>query len=76
MLDGEDYPRFIWRTTEATIKPLSQVDGGICVGRRWGRPHGRVVAPCPQPLFRLASEPEGSSSTTRSWPYSSASRSC
>jgi uncharacterized protein YhfF len=26
MLDGEGRPRFIWRTTEATIKPLSEVD--------------------------------------------------
>jgi uncharacterized protein YhfF len=26
MLDGEERPRFIWRTTEVTIKPLSQVD--------------------------------------------------
>jgi len=26
MLDGERRPRFIWRTTEVTIKPLSQVD--------------------------------------------------
>jgi uncharacterized protein YhfF len=26
MLDGEGHPWFIWRTTEVTIKPLSQVD--------------------------------------------------
>jgi uncharacterized protein YhfF len=26
MLDGEGCPRFIWRTTEATIKRLSEVD--------------------------------------------------
>ena len=26
MLDGEGCPRFIWRTTEVTIKPLSEVD--------------------------------------------------
>ena len=26
MLDGEGLPRFIWRTTEITIKPLSEVD--------------------------------------------------
>ena len=26
MLDGEGRPRFIWRTIEVTIKPLSQVD--------------------------------------------------
>src|SRR5207237_7965575 len=26
MLDGERRPRFVWRTTEVTVKPLSQVD--------------------------------------------------
>jgi uncharacterized protein YhfF len=26
MLDGKGGPRFIWRTTDVTIKPLSQVD--------------------------------------------------
>jgi uncharacterized protein YhfF len=26
MLDGEGRPRFIWRTTEIMIKPLSEVD--------------------------------------------------
>jgi uncharacterized protein YhfF len=26
MLDGQTRPRFIWLTTEVTIKPLSQVD--------------------------------------------------
>jgi len=26
MLDGKGRPRFIWRTTDVTIKPLSQVD--------------------------------------------------
>jgi uncharacterized protein YhfF len=26
MLDGERRPRFIWRTTEVTLKPLSEVD--------------------------------------------------
>jgi len=26
MLDGEGRPRFIWQTTEVTIKPLSEVD--------------------------------------------------
>ena len=26
MLDGKGRPRFIWQTTEVTIKPLSQVD--------------------------------------------------
>jgi uncharacterized protein YhfF len=31
MLDGEGHPRFIWRTTEATIKPLSQVDDAFAL---------------------------------------------
>jgi uncharacterized protein YhfF len=26
MLDGEGHPRFIWRTNEVAIKPLSQID--------------------------------------------------
>jgi hypothetical protein len=26
MLNGEGLPRFIWRNTEVTIRPLSQVD--------------------------------------------------
>jgi uncharacterized protein YhfF len=26
MLDGRGHPRFIWRTTEVTIKPLCEVD--------------------------------------------------
>jgi len=29
MLDGERRPRFIWRTTEITIKPLSEVDAAF-----------------------------------------------
>jgi uncharacterized protein YhfF len=29
MLDGQKRPRFIWRTTEVTIKPLSQVEGAF-----------------------------------------------
>ena len=28
-LDGEGHPRFIWRTTEVTIQPLSQVDEAL-----------------------------------------------
>jgi uncharacterized protein YhfF len=31
MLDGEGHPRFIWRTTEATIKPLSRVDDAFAL---------------------------------------------
>ena len=29
MLDGEGRPRFIWRTTEVMIKPLSEVDEAL-----------------------------------------------
>ena len=29
ILDGEGRPQFIWRTTEVTIKPLSQVDEAL-----------------------------------------------
>jgi len=32
MLDGEGRPRFIWRTTEVTIKPLPQVDEAFAWG--------------------------------------------
>jgi len=32
MLDGEGRPRLIWRTIEATIKPLVEVDEAFCVG--------------------------------------------
>jgi uncharacterized protein YhfF len=33
ILDGAARPRFIWRTTEVTIKPLSQVDGAFSTAR-------------------------------------------
>ena len=36
MLDGEGHPRFIWRTTEVTIKPLSQVDEAFAWDEREG----------------------------------------
>jgi uncharacterized protein YhfF len=54
MLDGEGRPRFIWRTTEVTIKPLSQVDEAFA----WDEGEGdRVVAGCPSPLFPSGSDP-------------------
>jgi uncharacterized protein YhfF len=52
MLDGEGHPRFIWRTTEVTIKPLLQVDEAFAWGE--GDRTKRLVASCPLPLFRLA----------------------
>src|SRR5215472_8968226 len=55
MLDGKGCPRFIWRTTEVTIKPLSQVDEAF--GTREREPHPRLVARRPPPLFRSASRP-------------------
>jgi hypothetical protein len=36
MLDGEGRPRYIWRTTEVTIKPLLQVDEAFA----WGKGEG------------------------------------
>jgi hypothetical protein len=36
MLDGEGRPRFIWRTTEVAIKPLSQVDDAFAWDERQG----------------------------------------
>ena len=52
MLGGEGRPRFIWRTTEVTIKPLSQVDEAFAwdegEGDRtrewWLDPHRRYFA--------------------------------
>src|SRR5215471_6934603 len=39
MLDGEGRPRFIWRTTEVTIKPLSQVDEAFAWDEGEGAEH-------------------------------------
>ena len=36
MLDGEGCPRLIWRTTDVTIKRLSQVDEAFARGRGEG----------------------------------------
>jgi len=55
VFDGKGRPRFIWRTTEVTIKPLSQVDEAFAWEEGRG-PHARLVARCPSPLFRSASE--------------------
>jgi uncharacterized protein YhfF len=52
MLDGEGRPRFIWRTTEVTIKLLSQVDEAFARGRGERGSYTRLVARCPSPLFR------------------------
>ena len=35
MLDGEGFPRFIWRTNEVTIKPLPQVDEAFARDEEW-----------------------------------------
>lgn len=39
MVDGEGYPQFIWRTTEVTIKPLSQVDEAFAWDEGEGTAH-------------------------------------
>jgi len=39
MLDGKGCPRFIWRTTEVTIKPLSQVDEAFAWDEGEGAEH-------------------------------------
>ena len=52
MLDCEERPRFIWRTTEVTIKPLSQVDEAFAwdegegdrTKERWLDAHRRYFA--------------------------------
>jgi uncharacterized protein YhfF len=54
MLDGQGHPRFIWRTTEVTVKPMSEGRRPICLGRGRGRSHASVVARRPPPLFRAA----------------------
>jgi uncharacterized protein YhfF len=54
MLDGKGQPRFIWRTTDVTIKPLSQVDGHL-LGTKGRGPRARVVARRLPSLFRPAS---------------------
>jgi uncharacterized protein YhfF len=56
MLDGEGHPRFIWRTTEVTIKPLSQVDEAFAWDEGEGDRTRRLVARCLSPLFQPASQ--------------------
>jgi hypothetical protein len=54
MLNGVGRPRFICRTTEVPIKPLFQVDQAFAWDE--GGPHARLVARCPSPIFRSASD--------------------
>jgi uncharacterized protein YhfF len=56
MLVGEGRPRFIWRTTEVTIKPLSQVDEAFAWDEGEGELHARVVARRSSTPFRAASD--------------------
>jgi len=76
MLDGEGRPRFIWRTTEVMIKPLSEVDEAFAwetKGRGIGRETGGSMPIAAISLGKPTAK--GSSSTTISRPCSSASRS-
>src|SRR5215831_12417193 len=57
MLDGEGRPRFIWRTTEVTIKPLSQVDEAFAWDEGEGDRTPRLVARRPPPVFLSTSVP-------------------
>jgi uncharacterized protein YhfF len=76
MLAGEERPRFIWRTTDVTTKPLSQVDEAFAwdegEGNRtrdwWFDAHRRYFA-------RQAGR-EGFEFDDDILPCSSASRSC
>ena len=56
MLDGEGQPRFIWRTTEIKIKPLSEVDEAFAWDEGEGDRTRDWWAPCPSPIFRSASD--------------------
>ena len=56
MLDGEGRPRFISRTTQVTIKPLSQVDEAFAGDEGEGDRKRKWVARCPSPLFYSASK--------------------
>jgi uncharacterized protein YhfF len=75
MLDGEGRPRFIWRTTEIMIKPLSEVDEVFA----WDEEEGdRTREWWMLPIAAISvGRPvrKDSSSTTISSPCSSASRS-
>jgi hypothetical protein len=56
MLDGERHPRFIWRTTEVTIKPLLQVDEAFAWGEGEGTAYERLIciAFVPKNRFRAS----------------------
>ena len=76
MLDGEGRPRFIWRTIEVTIKPLSQVDEAFAwdEGKETARESGGSL-----PIAAISPgkrRVKGLRWMTRCSPYLSASRSC
>ena len=75
MLDAEGRPRFIWRTTEITIKPLSEVDEPFA----WDEGEGTALGTggwLPIADISVGKQAEkGLSSMTISSPCSSASRS-
>src|SRR5215467_13152191 len=74
MLDGEGRPRFIWRTTEVTIKPLSQVDEAL-LGTKVRATALGTGGSTPTAAISVGKQAEKDSNlTTRSLPCSSASR--
>jgi uncharacterized protein YhfF len=72
MLDGERRPRFIWRTTEVTIKPLSEVDEAFAWDEGEGNRTRDWWLDAHRRYFARQARREGLSSTTTSRPCSSA----
>jgi hypothetical protein len=58
---------FIWHTAKIAIKAVVPGRSGVCLGRRRGGPHERLVARCPSPLFRSAGQ-SGRVRTRRRYP--------
>jgi uncharacterized protein YhfF len=72
MPDGEGRPRLIWRTTEVTIKPLSEVDEAFAWDEGEGNRTRDWWLDAHRRYFARQARREGLSSTTTSRPCSSA----